>query len=98
MTTRNLALGEGYSKAFGENTYVGLKGMRTISHELVHALKDHLFIDSLRNSQEIDAMKTTNRIIKQHHMIKQTPALAGERNSYTPQPKYSLPKGAIIKD
>jgi len=86
-----------FAKASGDNVFVRLSGMRAISHELVHVLRNHVdtFDSNLRFSQEVEAMRVTNTIIKQHHIRMGNPALAGERVSY--QPRSAIPRDAVIK-
>jgi RHS repeat-associated protein len=65
--------GDGYSRAGGENAYVALKGNRLVTHEMVHALRR----DNSSRHNEMNAVRTTNTILRQMFGAK-----SGERNAY----------------
>ncbi|MET1257522.1 RHS repeat domain-containing protein, partial [Aliikangiella maris] len=85
------------AKAYGENNFVKLSGLRSVTHELVHKLttynyiKSNGFANGLYNQPnamdkqivEGHVMATTNRILKQHAILNKIPlSKVGERTHY----------------
>lgn len=80
-----------YVKAFGHNKFVQLGGIRSLAHELTHGHYRDKGSKSMKEGEEIEAMKLANRIMREIYGLD-----AGERKSYALTPPNRLPDGAII--
>lgn len=80
-----------YVEAFGHNKFVQLGGIRTFAHELTHAYYRDTGSKSMKEREEIRAMKLTNRIMREIYGLD-----AGERKNYALTPIDRIPDGAII--
>lgn len=87
--------GEGFSKAEGDHTFVEVKGLRLLSHELVHALLRHRGAGT--QYTEGVAVMTTNIIMKQHMQRLGFPNMSGARTHYG-RGLQRLPNGAVLKE
>lgn len=82
---------ERYTEAFGHNTYVQLGGIRTLAHELTHAYYRDTGSKSMKEGEEIQAMKLANRIMREIYGLD-----AGERKNYAVTPPKDFPDEMIV--
>lgn len=80
-----------YVEAFGHNIYVQLGGIRTLAHELTHAYYRDTGSKSMKEREEIQAMRLANRIMREIYGLD-----AGERKSYAVTPPKDFPDEMII--
>lgn len=80
-----------YVKAFGRNKFVQLGGIRSLAHELTHAYYRDTGSKSMKEREEIRAMKLANRIMREIYGLD-----AGERKNYATTSPKDFPDEMII--